>query len=71
MQFCTASQVIEFTSQLPTDQCWIKPHHSASYRWQVYHPLSFGQRMTYGFSTEAALVAWANEAFASITPEDV
>lgn len=45
-----------------SDTFRLEPHHSASYLWKVWHPASFGSRMTYGFSTSDALLDWANQA---------
>jgi hypothetical protein len=59
--FTTAEQVKAHVAALDPEVCRIRPHHSASYLYEVWHPASFG-RLLYGISSEASLVAWANEA---------
>jgi hypothetical protein len=60
--FASASEVKAHIATLDPETARIEPHHSASYIWRVWHPASFG-RMTYGFSSEESLLAWANQAF--------
>lgn len=63
MKFTTAQQVKDHIAKLDRSDCWIRPHYSSSYIWEVYHPESFGVRASFGFSNEQNLLNWANTAF--------
>ena len=61
--FVTSDQVKAHITTLDPSLIIIRPHHSASYIWEVLCPGAFG-RMSYGFSSESSLVEWANNYFA-------
>ena len=61
-EFYNVRQVKDYINSLDPDVCFIRPHYSASYQWEVYHPESFG-RGTYGFRNPLNLIDWANKAF--------
>jgi len=63
MIFTTAQQVKDHIATLDRSGCWIRPHYSSRYIWEVFHPESFGTRITFGFSNEQSLLHWANSAF--------
>jgi hypothetical protein len=62
--FTTTDELLAFAAKANPSELRIEPHHSASYLWRVIHPASF-DFLSYGFSTNEALLAWANEAFPS------
>lgn len=62
--FSTADQVKAYIATLDPKVASIRPHYSASYRWEVRCPGAFG-RVSYGFSSEESLVQWANQHFAT------
>jgi hypothetical protein len=59
-KFNSVSEVKAFAAEQGPNVVRIEPHHSSSYLWRVWHPASFGARMTYGFSSKEALLEWAN-----------
>lgn len=62
--FSTADEVKAHITSCPPEAVSIRPHHSASYIWEVRCAGAFG-RFTYGFSSEESLIAWANSYFSS------
>jgi hypothetical protein len=63
MIFTTAQQVKDYIATLDPKECMIQPHYSSRYIWEVFHPESFGTRVTFGFSSEQSLLHWAKSAF--------